>query len=276
METNQEQGEGKRSKRIRPQTEKKASPTGKSPPAKKSATSQTKSASKAPGSKKGSKKGANNAASKVGAKSCARKLSYSPDSNEGWKHWRDCSVIIIISPFCLSANGMPNCRFVNDQPEKGGARTQDEVLKDLAELSKISSAAKAGLLGADAVLRLDNETQPGPTLNGEDHDEPALPGSLVSTRAQALRKSNLTFIIKPTTQYYYKFAPSASPEEQRDKMKALVIAYTVHDGPDEAGVEVAYFAWLPEGQYWSNLGLDLVLDFVVTKQVPPEVVFLIG
>eukprot|EP00808_Paulinella_micropora_P010536 g73919.t1 len=60
--------------------------------------------------------------------------------------------------------------FVNDQPEKGGARTQDEVLKDLAELSKISSAAKAGLLGADAVLRLDNDTPPGPILNGEEDD----------------------------------------------------------------------------------------------------------
>eukprot|EP00808_Paulinella_micropora_P028132 g27846.t1 len=58
--------------------------------------------------------------------------------------------------------------------------------------------------------------------------------------------------------------PPASPEEQRDKMKALLIAYTVHDGPDEADAVVA------------NLGLDLVLDFVVTKQVPPELVFLIG
>eukprot|EP00808_Paulinella_micropora_P011757 g66455.t1 len=64
--------------------------------------------------------------------------------------------------------------------------------------------------------------------------------------------------------------------EQRNKMKAVVIAYTVDDGPDEADAKVAYFGWLPEGQYWSNLGLDLVLDFVVTKQVPPEVVFLIG
>eukprot|EP00808_Paulinella_micropora_P017141 g45646.t1 len=172
-------------------------------------------------------------------------------------------------------------QVVNDQPEKGGDRSQDEVLKDLEELSKISSAAKAGLLGADTVVRLDKETPDGltpeePGAASEGNNDPPIPGSQVSTRAQALCKSNLTFIIKPTAQYYYKYAPSASPEEQRNKMKAVVIAYTVDDGPDEADAKVAYFAWLPEGQYWSNLGLDLVLDFVVTKQVPPEVVFLIG
>eukprot|EP00808_Paulinella_micropora_P008763 g80298.t1 len=180
------------------------------------------------------------AAPKVGAKSRARKLSYSPDSQGG-----DAPAAEAKAPAAKAASAAEakaaaaaaaaqdgstgeTAVFVNDQPEKGGARTQDEVLKDLAELSKISSAAKAGLLGADAVLRLDNDT------------------------------------------------PPPSHEEQRDKMKALVMAYTVHDGPDEADAEVAYFAWLPEGQYWSNVGLDLVLDFVVTKQVPPEVVFLIG
>eukprot|EP00808_Paulinella_micropora_P006697 g44088.t1 len=205
-----------------------------------SATSETKSSGKVPGSKKGSKKGAKKAAPKVGAKSLARKLSYSPDSQG------DAPAAEAKAPAAKEAASAAEAKaaaaaaaaqdgstgetavFVNDQPEKGGARTLDEVLKDLGELSKISSATKAGLLGADAVLRLDNDT------------------------------------------------PPASPEEQRDKMKALVMAYTVHDGPDEADAEVAYFGWLPEGQYWSNLGLDLVLDFVVTKQVPPEVVFLIG
>eukprot|EP00808_Paulinella_micropora_P014616 g58987.t1 len=209
------------------------------PSPKTSATSETKSAGKVPGSKNGSKKGAKKAAPKVGAKSRARKLSYSPDSQG------DAPAAEAKAPAAKAASAAEakaaaaaaaaqdgstgeTAVFVNDQPGKGGARTQDEVLKDLAELSKISSAAKAGLLGADAVLRLDNDT------------------------------------------------PPASPEEQRDKMKALVMAYTVHDGPDEADAEVAYFAWLPEGQYWSNVGLDLVLDFVVAKQVPPEVVFLIG
>eukprot|EP00808_Paulinella_micropora_P003528 g33527.t1 len=312
FDANREVAERTRSKRIRPQTEQKASPTGKPPPQKKSATSETKSAGKAPGSKKGSKKGAKKAASKVAAKSRARKLTYTPERQDdapaaevaasAAEAKAEEAKAAATAAAAKDGSTGETGGFVHDQQEKGGARSQDEVLKDLPELSKIS-AAKAGLLGADTVLRLDNETPEGPkplgpTLNGKEDDvrvidvtldqgepdaaakegnnDPPMPGSLVSTRAQALRKSNLTFIIKPTTQYYYKFAPSASPEEQRDKMKALVIAYTVHNGPDEADAEVAYFAWLPEGQYWSNLGLDLVLDFVVTKQVPPEVVFLIG
>eukprot|EP00808_Paulinella_micropora_P010624 g81648.t1 len=277
-------------------TEQKASPTGKPPPQKKSATSETKSAGKAPGSKKGSKKGAKKAASKVAAKSRARKLTYTPERQDDAPAAEEVASAAeakaeeakAAATAAAAKDGSTGETggFVHDQQEKGGARSQDEVLKDLADLSKISSAAKAGLLGADTVLRLDDETPEGlkplgPTLNGKEDDvrvidvtlhqgepdaaakegnnDPPMPGSLVSTQAQALRKSNLTFIIKPTTQYYYKFAPSASPEEQRDKMKALVIAYTVHNGPDEADAEAAYFAWLPEGQYWSNLGLDLVV-----------------
>ena len=156
----------------------------------------------------------------------------------------------------MSANGVPNCRADNSQTEKpkDGSRTQDQVLKDLAELKSISSAAQAGLLSSDAVLRIDDEKDtpgqdPSPlsleleetdltvatlAAASKDNEQKADPPlsksppphsrSLVITRAQALRKSNLTFIIKPTTQYYYKCAPSASPEEQRDQMKAYAIS----------------------------------------------------
>eukprot|EP00808_Paulinella_micropora_P027191 g24136.t1 len=141
-----------------------------------------------PRKQKGSKKGAKKAAPKVGAKSRAQKLSYSPDSQgdapaaeakapaakaasqrrmEALARLQCNHNYLALLPEC---EWYANCGFVNDQPEKGGARTQDEVLKDLAELSKISNAAKAGLLGADAVLRLDNNTPPGPILNGEEDD----------------------------------------------------------------------------------------------------------
>eukprot|EP00808_Paulinella_micropora_P012949 g72035.t1 len=238
---------GTRSKRIRPQTEQKESTTGKSPHQRSLPHQRQSPLAKSQEAKSDRKREQRRLHPSQGDAPAAEAKAPAAKAASAAK-----AKAAAAAAAAQDGSTGETAVFVNDQPEKGGARTQDEVLKDLAELSKISSAAKAGLLGADAVLRLDNDTPP------------------------ALRKSNLTFIVKLITQYYYKFAPSASPEEQRDKMKALVIAYTVHDGPDEADAEVAYFAWLPEGQYWSNLGLDLVLDFVVTKQVPPEVVFLIG
>lgn len=52
-------------------------------------------------------------------------------------------------------------------------------------------------------------------------------------------------------------------------MRRVVLAYTV----DDTAEEVAYFAWLPEGQYWSNLGLDLVVrNETICKYVRCDVI----